>query len=544
MCRWAARIAELFVCLLALALLPDTPVLHVLAIESIQPVALQQWIERGAELERIGSWHDAVLHYEQALRQWPGQPELQARLDVARIHWDVLRRQRDASFAELARADARQGLSLLNEVLWKIETYYVEPPQWAALFDHGWRTWQIAVQQPDFWQLRQSKAPASLPQTLQELSSQIRQFRLADRLDVYNAAAYCAQQIEQRYQIPATAVLLEITCGIVTALDEYTAFLTPNQLDELMSQIEGQFVGLGVEIKPQAGSLLIVSVLPGGSAADAGLRPGERIVAVDGQSLDQISAERGADLLRGPDGSRVRLRVRRFDGQEQELVLQRRHIEVPSVEQVQIIEPQDGIGYFRLTSFQKTTPRDVDAALWQLHRMGMRSLIIDLRGNPGGLLSAAVEVADRFLSQGPIVTTRGRNTIEDYDYRAHAVGTWNVPLVVLIDRDSASASEIFAAAIRDQRRGTLVGEATFGKGSVQGIFPLQTLRAGLRLTTARFYAPSGRPIGRSGIGPDVITHVAAKPSPGGFVAAPESDVALKAAIHAARDAAHRQLAGR
>src|SRR6202008_2306840 len=131
-----------------------------------------------------------------------------------------------------------------------------------------------------------------------------------------------------------------------------------------------------------------------------------------------------------------------------------------------------GVGYLRLTCFQKTTSRDLDAALWRLHREGMKSLIVDLRGNPGGLLNISVDVVDKFVNEGVIVSTRGRNAQEDYSYTAQPPGTWQVPLTVLIDGDSASASEIFAGAIRDHHRGTLVGTRSYGKGSVQGIFPL------------------------------------------------------------------------
>ncbi len=172
---------------------------------------------------------------------------------------------------------------------------------------------------------------------------------------------------------------------------------------------------------------------------------------------------------------------------------------------------RSGVAYFRISSFQKTTSRDVDAALWRLHREGMRSLIVDVRGNPGGLLTEAVEVADRFVMDGTIVTTHGRSARENYDYRAHRVGTWRMPLVVLIDGDSASASEIFAGAIRDHRRGTVVGERSYGKGSVQGIFPLRVVKGGVRLTTAKFYSPSGYSISQGGVEPDVIVQSVAKP---------------------------------
>ena len=171
-----------------------------------------------------------------------------------------------------------------------------------------------------------------------------------------------------------------------------------------------------------------------------------------------------------------------------------------------MVDPENGVAYIKLTSFQKTTSRDVDAALWSLHRQGMRSLIIDVRGNPGGLLNASVEVADKFLPSGVIVSTRGRSTREDFDYQAHNVGTWRVPLVVLIDGDSASASEIFAGAIRDHGRGTVVGERSYGKGSVQGIFPLNRYKSGIRLTTSKFYSPSGQPISDRGVTPNVEVH--------------------------------------
>ena len=175
------------------------------------------------------------------------------------------------------------------------------------------------------------------------------------------------------------------------------------------------------------------------------------------------------------------------------------------------MDQESKIGYLKITSFQKNTPADLSQAMWKLHRDGMQALVIDLRGNPGGLLTAAVDMVDLFVEQGTIVSTRGRNAREDFDYTAHMPGTWRVPLVVLIDSNSASASEIFAGAIRDHGRGTVVGQRSYGKGSVQGIFPLATGGAGLRLTTAKFYSPHGRAISRNGVTPDINVRVAGKP---------------------------------
>jgi carboxyl-terminal processing protease len=224
------------------------------------------------------------------------------------------------------------------------------------------------------------------------------------------------------------------------------------------------------------------------------------------------------------------------EGQSRRLRLVRRRVEVPSVEDVKIIDQENGIGFFKLTSFQKTTSRDVDAALWKLHEAGMRHLIMDLRGNPGGLLKAAVDVADKFVMDGLIVATRGRSPREDFDHRGTVAGTWRVPLVVLIDQDSASASEIFAGAIRDHRRGTVVGQKSYGKGSVQGIFPLATANVGVRLTTAKWYTPSGQAISGAGVAPDIAVQVVAKPLEGKKLHQPatEDDPIVKAGLQVAR----------
>jgi carboxyl-terminal processing protease len=224
------------------------------------------------------------------------------------------------------------------------------------------------------------------------------------------------------------------------------------------------------------------------------------------------------------------------DGTARVVRVVRRRVEVPSIEKAQILDHASGVAYLKLTSFQKTTSRDLDAALWKLHREGMRSLVIDVRGNPGGLLTASVDVADKFVSSGTLVSTRGRSVREDFDYRAHHVGTWRVPLVVLVDRDTASASEIFAGAVRDHRRGEIVGERSYGKGSVQGIFPLQNSKSGVRLTTSKFYAPSGQPISKRGVSPTVPVQTVAKPAVAGqsVLEQPQVDAVLAAGIEAAQ----------
>jgi carboxyl-terminal processing protease len=261
-------------------------------------------------------------------------------------------------------------------------------------------------------------------------------------------------------------------------------------------------VGLGVELRPQGQRLNVVSVIRGGPAASAGIQADDEILEVDGITTAATSADHVADLLRGPEGSTVSLKLMRGETAIPMNVVRKR-VDVPSVEAIHLIDAQQGVGYFRITNFQKTTDEEIDRALWDLQKQGMRRLIIDLRGNPGGLLETSVRVADKFIPEGLIVSTRGRNGIENKNFTAHRAGTWQMPLYVLIDGDSASASEIFAGAIRDHRRGLLIGTTTYGKGSVQGLYNTDVVRSGLRLTVSKFYSPKGTPIAQLGVGPDI-----------------------------------------
>jgi carboxyl-terminal processing protease len=367
----------------------------------------------------------------------------------------------------------------------------------------------------------------------QSVHHQVKQRSTATRFDLRANVAYAAELAHAELGLSGTATVMEFLSGAVSTLDPYTRLLSPSQLDEMFSNIEGNFVGLGIELKTEPDHLQILSVIPGGPAEEAGIKPGERIVRVESASTGEVDPDYAADLLRGPEHTFVSIAVMGIDGSSRDMQIQRRRVEVPCVENVHFADVAKRVGYFRLTNFQKTTTRDVEQALWKLHREGMQSLIIDVRGNPGGLLSAAVEVADRFIGRGRIVTTRGRNARENFDYMAHRTNTWNVPLAVLIDRDSASASEIFAGAIADSDRGMIVGETSYGKGSVQGIFRMQAANFGLCLTTAKFYSPSGRAISLNGVTPDIPvdpTYIAARPNKEGRITLDHEDAILQQAV--------------
>jgi carboxyl-terminal processing protease len=510
---------------------------------SVDLSSVETVLREGSELEQQRRWAEALSHYEDALRRHPGLPSLTERLMLARLHYEVARRYADQSYMEAIRQlDPRQAADLYGEILLKIHAHHVDPPNWQLLFDKGTVALQIALREPAFQrQYGVQLDSEQLTQLYGDVQRYVRQWSVQTRQDSRELARRTVQLVEQRTRVHQSALLLEYACAAVASLDDYSAFLTGNQLDEVMSQIEGNFVGLGIELKSDAQALLIVNVIPQGPADRAGLKPGDRIVQVAGQSTSEVSTDAAADLLKGPDGSVVDLVAISAEGATRSMRLRRQVVEVPSVEQVSLIDPQYSIGFLKLTSFQKTTSRDIDAALGRLHREGMRSLIIDVRGNPGGLLTSAVEVADKFLSEGTIVATRGRASGEDFDYKANVVGTWRVPVIVMIDSNSASASEIFAAAIRDTQRGIIVGERSFGKGSVQGIFPLSFGNAGLRITTAKFYGPSKHAISGQGVQPHVLVHSTARPvHSGNVVARPETDPFISAALEVAR----RQMAQR
>ncbi len=255
-------------------------------------------------------------------------------------------------------------------------------------------------------------------------------------------------------------------------------------------------------MKEHAEGLLVVKPLRGGPAAEAGVQSGDVIIAINGRSISGMPMASSVDLMKGNSGSQMVVRIYRDGRGEKNFTLIRRKVRVWTVNDVRLIDGTD-VGYLNLSRFAQNSTAEMDEALMQLHKQGMKSLIVDLRGNPGGLLTTCIEISDRFLPCGTIVSTKGRMSGDNSVEAATYDRTWAVPLVVLIDKDSASASEIFAAAIQENGRGVVVGTRSYGKGTVQTHFPLSSISGNLRLTTARFYSPNGRPMAGEGVLPDV-----------------------------------------
>ena len=517
----------------ALALLLTAALLLPLPNVSAQQLAdasdAQKTLLEGRDLEKSGRWGEALGLYQQFLRANPVDENIQRRRSVARLHFDLERRYSDSSFVRtIHESETTAALNVYAEILSKIQSYYVNTPNWSELASFGLTSLEIAMMNDDF---RKANLPnvsdAKIRDIILLTRKELKSATVNTRHDAYMVASLTASSLEQSIGLQGQAAVYEFVCGAISALDPYSGFMSASQYGESMSQIEGNFVGLGVELRTNDDHLHIVSVIKGGSADIHGLVKDDHIIAVDGSSVSQIGSERAADLLRGPENSFVELTVAR-NQKHQTLQLERRRIDIPSVEDAGIVDNKGGVGYIRLTNFQKTTPRDFDLALWKLHRQGMRSLIVDVRGNPGGLLQASVDIADRFVNDGIIVSTRGRNPMEDYTHRANVASTWRMPLIVLIDENSASASEIFAAAIRDHKRGIIVGEKSYGKGSVQGIFPLNISGGGVRLTTAKFYSPHGNAISEVGVKAHVLVHEVAKAN--GGIDSDQEDAGMRLAI--------------
>ena len=299
--------------------------------------------------------------------------------------------------------------------------------------------------------------------------------------------------------------------GMLADLDAHTLFLPPDEYREMQADTSGEFGGLGIEIAARDEALVVVAPIDDTPAARAGLRTGDVILAIDDQETRGMGVASAVRKLRGPPGTRVTLKVLRegFAG-PRDLVLLRDRVRVASVESR--LSP-DGIGLVRIKSFQERTDAHLARALEELRRQRggpLAGLVLDLRNNPGGLLDQAVRVADRFLLEGVIVTTRGRGPTQRELERAHPADTEDpYPMVVLVNGGSASASEIVAGALQDHRRAVLLGTRTFGKGSVQTVIDLED-GSGLKLTVARYLTPAGRSIHEVGIEPDVRVEEDAK----------------------------------
>lgn len=296
--------------------------------------------------------------------------------------------------------------------------------------------------------------------------------------------------------------------GMLVSLDPHSSYLDAQSFKYMNEQTKGKFGGLGIEVTMEQGVVKVVSPIDDTPAAKAGIKPGDYITNIDGEQVMGMTLNDAVDKMRGKVGTKVKLTIRRLNEKPFDVTLKREEVKIQSVKND---IKDDEVAYIRITSFSEDTDKMVEKAVKKAQKElkgKLKGLVIDVRNNPGGLLDQAVNISDLFLNQGEIVSTRSRNEEDTVKYTANPGDiAENLPIVILINDGSASASEIVAGALQDHKRAVVLGEKSFGKGSVQTVIPLGKYGA-MRLTTARYYTPSGRSIQATGIVPDVEVHPA------------------------------------
>ncbi|MRI83161.1 MAG: peptidase S41 [Nitratiruptor sp.] len=328
---------------------------------------------------------------------------------------------------------------------------------------------------------------------------------LSQKIEAIAKFTKVVNTIENYYVDPLTIekIIDKALKGLLSNLDAHSAYLDRKQYKELQIQTQGEFGGLGITVGMRDGALTVIAPIEGTPADRAGLKPGDIILKIDDKSTLDMTLDEAVNLMRGKPGTKIKLTIYR-KGEPKPFVVEltRAIIKVQSVYTKHILDPE--ILYIRITNFDKKVVQEVKRALEQNPKT--KGLIIDLRNNPGGLLDQAVGLSDLFIDEGVIVSQKGRVQSENRVYYAHKRGTYKeLPLVVLVNGGSASASEIVSGALQDHHRAVIVGEKTFGKGSVQVILPINKSEA-IKLTIARYYLPSGRTIQAKGITPDAIVY--------------------------------------
>jgi carboxyl-terminal processing protease len=307
-------------------------------------------------------------------------------------------------------------------------------------------------------------------------------------------------------EVPPKELIYSAIKGTLRGLDPHSSFLDPDSYKEMQVETSGSFGGLGIEITLKDDVLTVVSPIEGTPAYRAGVQSGDRIVKIDGLVTKDMQLPDAVKRMRGKPGTKVTISVVREGLTEpKDYDIVREQIRVQSVRTHDL---GSGVAYIKLRQFQEQSPTDLDQALDKFAKSGMKSLILDLRNNPGGLLTAAVEVSEKFIDDGKLVVyTEGRVRNQNMRFSAHAKKAYAaMPMVILVNQGSASASEIVAGALQDWGRAMVVGTQTFGKGSVQTIIPLSD-GSGLRLTTAKYFTPKGRSIHGKGITPDIVVEI-------------------------------------
>jgi carboxyl-terminal processing protease len=483
--------------------------------------------QKARDAEKRGAWLEACRCYDEILRRDRHHvPTRQAyQRCLRRLH--IVYRHRDSSYRRLLELTPLQALEVYKQVVDVVGSTYVDRSKTSLnqLFRQGLQEVQLALDENVF---RKEYLPTVKPAVLNAFKEKLATWPLTrittpnEACDQIVAVVRAAQKegIVSRVGL-CTLFGLEFTAGACNALDEYTAFLPPAPFTVVQASLRGDLVGVGMELTVVDEKLYIGRVYAKGPAHELGLLPKDRVVRINKRDVGPLGAEKAAALLRGKPGSVVEVEIERStDAVKPRRVVKlvRRAVAVPSVEHEMLDLAGTPVGYVRISHFQESTLQEVKEALatlltpdTDLARGPMKGLILDLRGNPGGLFKSAVNVADLFLPGGVIVFTQ--SSIKEYNrpYKSETVNPLLLPMVVLVDGETASAAEILAGALKETRRAPtlVVGQTTFGKGTIQCIVPvdkapLDKTPGGIRITIAKFFSPSNQPYSGRGVTPHEV----------------------------------------
>jgi len=348
------------------------------------------------------------------------------------------------------------------------------------------------------------KVPAAEPQSEDAANKE----EIRDYYELFKLFADTLDQVERNYvkEVDRRKLVEAAIRGMLSELDQYSSYIPPAQLDRFRTGVEAEFGGVGIQVTVEDGRLRVISPIVGSPAYRSGMMAGDVIVEIDGKTAEGITIDEAVERMKGKPGTEVTVKVLHPGSEEPDsLILKREIIRVDTVmadtrsEDASwkwMLDDERKIGYIRVTAFGRHTAEELHDALEALSKQGIRALVLDLRFNPGGLLTSAIEVSDLFITDGRIVSTEGRNT-PTRTWDAKKQGTYNgFPIAVLVNRFSASASEIVAACLQDHKRAVVIGERTWGKGSVQNVVELEEGASALKLTTADYHRPSGKNIHR------------------------------------------------
>jgi len=479
-----------------------------------KPDPVRRDIDRASKYEQAGQWPDARDIYEKVLHdKLPharrALQEIKERYQLCLRHIYQSRRAQDRSFRRsVLGQNLSVALQVYDEVLVKIQGNYVDKDKTdlTRLFQQGLDELRLALGDEAFVRRHLGGVRGARVRAFRSrLAVTWQDTRIKDRAHARAQVKEVALAAQRELGLRPTVVVMEFACGACNSLDEYTLYLTPAEVREVYASLKGELVSVGIEPRVQGHKVLVAQVITGSPAdlASPPLKAHDRILRIDKKSVDSLSQEAVEERLRGEAGTAVELEVlAKGDDAPHTIMLTREPVVVPSVIGTSMLAR--GIGYFQLIGFQDTTVEEMDKAIRLLEGRGMKVLIMDLRGNPGGSFPVAIQVAERFLSAGVIVSTQSQVQDQNRKYEANNLTALSMPLVVLVDGDTASAAEVVAGAFKDNHRATLVGEATFGKGCIQGVLKLDTVPAGLRITLARFFSPRGQAYSDLGIVPDRV----------------------------------------